>query len=114
MFIEYTGNTESLPKNDSYIVFKYFDKSCKILFSVTRQGKAAVCHFYSDKPGLRKLKQAILCWCTFCFSIFNWCEMIVGLIEKPSVKRLVTRCGFENAGNFKNIYIMIKERPWES
>jgi len=109
-FILYKGDTGDLVTSDKYLNFKWLNPDCNILFSVTRQGKAAVCHFTFDKKGLRKLKQAANEWCEFCFWLFEWCKMIIGIIVKPSIARFVERCGFQYIGSFGNKRIYVR-RP---
>ena len=106
-FAIYTGDTEDLLTSETFYNFIWLELNCKILFSVTQQGKAANCHFYSDKLGLRKLEQAINEWCEFCFDLFPWCKMIIGIIEKSSIAKLAEKCGFDKIAfvDNKSIYI---------
>jgi hypothetical protein len=107
LYLKETGN---LLTSEKYINFLWNNPDCKILFSVTKRGNAAVCHFTSDKAGLRKLKQALNEWCTFCFWLLPWCEMIIGIIERPSVCRLAERCNFKQVASFGKNKIYIR-RP---
>jgi len=108
----YSGDTGDLRTNGDYWVFRWNNPNCHILFSATRQGKAATCHFTSDKAGLRKLKQAINDWCEFCFWLFDWCEMIIGIIEKISILKLAKSCGFEHIISFGKKHICIRRKSW--
>ena len=59
MFEPYHGDLMGLEANENYLVFRWMNSDCKILFSVSRRGDAASCHFASDPKGLRLVKQAI-------------------------------------------------------
>lgn len=108
----YTGKTGELRTSENHYNFKWLNEDCHILFSVTQQGKAMVCHFTSDKAGLRKLKQALNEWCEFCFWLFKECDIIVGIIEKPSVFRLAINCNFEHIASFGNKQVCIRRKSW--
>ena len=101
-FAIYTGDTGDLLTSETFYNFIWLEPNCKILFSVTQQGKDANCHFCSDKAGLRKLEQAINEWCEFCFNLFPWCKMIIGIIEKSSIRKLAEKCGFQCIISFCN------------
>lgn len=110
-FKPYEGDLIGLPTSDNHLNFRWIEPKCKVLFSVCQQGNGASIHFASDKKGLRKLKQAINEFCDFCFYLFDWCEMIIGKIQIPSVERLVVKCGFGFLGNFdNNIRVWVKEK----
>lgn len=81
--------------NDSYLVFRWIEPDCNIIFSIAQRGKAANVHFASDKSGLRKIKIAIDEFCDFIFSRFDWSTMIMAIIKLPSVVRIVEKCGFQ-------------------
>ena len=93
MFIQYYGDTGQLPTNKNHVVFKWCGKG-NILFSITKKGNAASCHFSCDKKGLRGLTQVIDKFVKFVFSSFEWCRMVIAQILKPSVARLVEKLGF--------------------
>lgn len=93
-FIPYNGDLIGLVTNENYLVFKWNNDDCKILFSVSRRGNAANCHFASDKKGLRYIKQAIGEFCKFVFWLFDWCTMVMAIIHMPSVVRIVEKLGF--------------------
>ena len=109
-FMPYAGNTGELRTSENHVNFRWLDNNCHILFSMTVQGKAVVCHFTSNKAGLRKLKQAINEWCEFCFWLLDDCKMIIGIIEKASVFRLAKNCGFKCVASFDDKRICIKEK----
>jgi len=112
LFDPYIGGTGDLLTSDKHLNFRWNNPDCNIIFSVTKQGKAAVSHFISDKSGLRKLEQAINDWCKFCFFLFEWCEMIIGVIERNSVSKLAERCGFRLVASFGNKKVYVRRKSW--
>lgn len=111
-FLPYYGDTGELLTSDKYIVFRWVNNNCKVLFSVTQKGNAANCHFTSDKKGLRYLEEALNDWCEFCFWMLDWCELVLGVIERPSVARLAEKCGFEKIASQDNKQIYIRRKTW--
>lgn len=93
-FYEYEGDLIGLVTDENHVVYRWIEKDCKILFSVARLGDGCSCHFASDKAGLRHIKQAINEFCQFLFDKFNWCTMILAKTKRPSVGRLIEKCGF--------------------
>ena len=108
-FTPYDGDLMGLATNDNHLVFRWNNDSCKVLFSVTRKGDAASCHFASDSDGLKLIGLAIDEFCTFVFSSLIWCKMIIAVIDRPSVCRLVARCGFCYAGDIDNCKIYMRK-----
>lgn len=108
MFKLAEGDLLGLPTNENHINVEWEER--RVLFSMTRRGDALSCHFTSDKDGLRHIKSAIHDFCNWAFSIFKWCKMIIALIKKPSVARLVSKCGFSHIGNNDSaaIYVRVK------
>lgn len=86
----YEGDLWGLPTNENHLVYKWSEG--EILFSMTRLGNAASCHFASKD--LRGIKPAINAFCEFVFSEFGWCRMIIAAIAVPSVERVVKKCGY--------------------
>lgn len=77
-----------------YLVFRWTGPG-KILFSVTRKGDAAYCHFYSDRSGLRHIKPAFNAFSAFVFDLFDWCKMIITTVKgRPSIERVLAKCHF--------------------
>lgn len=109
-FDPYKGETGFLYTSDKHLNFKWNNPNCNIIFSMTRQGNAVVGHFISDKAGLRKLEQALNEWCEFCFLLFDWCEMVIGIITKPSVVRLAEKCGFKYVASFGNKKVYVRRQ----
>lgn len=95
MFGTYTGDTMGLLHDENYRIYRWTRRDCKVLFSVTRKGKAANCHVASDKAGLRMLKQAINEFTRFIFQTYPWCDMILAQAKKDSVIRILLKLGFE-------------------
>lgn len=97
-----------LPTNEHHLVFRWARKDCKVLFSVTKRGEAASCHIASDKKGLRQLKKAIEEWCLFVFWLFDWCKMILAQVLRPSVGRLITKCGFNEVAHIGDVKVYVR------
>ena len=108
----HTGDIGNLRTSPNHLHFKWINSDCNIIFSVVQQGKGAVSHFTSDKAGLRKLEQAINEWCEFCFWLFDWCTMIIGIIEKLSVSKLAEKCGFLCIASFDGKLIYVRRSKW--
>lgn len=108
-FIPYYGPTYNLRTNENYLNFRWLFKNTLILFSITQQGNGAVCHLYSDKRGLKYLKQALLEWYKYIFKNCDWCKMMIGIVEKSSIEKLVKYCGFKKIATINNKFIYIKE-----
>ena len=68
----------------------------RIVCSFAQRGQAVSAHFSSDRRGLRHLKSAINDFCNWVFGAFEWCSMVIAIINKPSVVRLVKKCGFSH------------------
>lgn len=102
-FYQYEGDLMDLPHDDNHLVFRWLEPGCKILFSVSRQGNGASCHFATDRDGLRKVKQAIVEFCEYCFDVYDWCTMVLAKTKKQSVGRLISKCGFEYVGRLDNV-----------
>ncbi len=68
----------------------------KVVASYAMRGNAISAHFASDKKGLRHIKSAIEDFCAWIFDTYKWCTMILAMIERPSVTRIVRKCGFKH------------------
>ena len=97
-FSPYDGYLMGLPTNDSHLVFRWMGPG-KVLFSVAQKGKAAICHFASDKKGLRHLKQACNDFVNFCFYLFPWCRMCLAHVGRESIGRLIMKIRFIPLGD---------------
>lgn len=110
-FKPWHGKTYNLATNENHLVFRWIDNSCLILFSVCKKGDSASCHFYSNKPGLRKLKRAINDFCEFLFYSFDWCKIILANTFKSSgVGRLISKVGFIPAAESKDTILYVRLR----
>lgn len=108
-FLLYNGDLMGLAVNKNHLVFIWNDPTCKILFSIVKRGQVALCHFASDKRGLRKIKTAIDDFCKFCFTQ-PWCEFIMGFVKAKSVMRTLNQCGFEHIADFEDNKILSKRK----
>ncbi|MAT39718.1 MAG: hypothetical protein CL946_08960 [Ectothiorhodospiraceae bacterium] len=109
-FIPYNGDTGELYSDDNHLIFKWCGEG-HIIASLARKGNAISAHLSSDKKGLRHLKTAINDFCVFVFWLFDWCEMVLAQINRPSVERVVTKCGFSylaTAENGVKVYMRVK------
>lgn len=93
-FAPYDGDLMGLAVTPNHVVFRWNVDFCHILFSMTQQGRSANCHFASDRAGLRHIKTAIDRFVRFVFSRCDWCRMVIANVKRPSVERVVSKCGF--------------------
>ncbi len=93
-FIPYDGDLMGLAVTPNHLVFRWNVDHCKILFSLTQQGKAANIHFASDKAGLRHIRTALDRFVRFVFSAFEWCTMVTGNVGRASIGRMIEKIGF--------------------
>lgn len=89
-----TGDTGDLPTNANHLNFKWLEPGCNVLFSVTKHGNAASCHFSSDKAGMKKIKKACKEFIDFVFWMFDWCNVIIAKVERKKIKSLIKTLGF--------------------
>lgn len=115
-FKQIIGDTGRLPTDKNHLNFKWLEPDCNVLFSVTRQGDGASCHFTSDTAGMKKIKQAINEFCSFVFDLFPWCKMIIAKIKMKKVKSIVEKCGFKKVldSDIDNISIYVRRKLWDS
>ena len=93
-FSPYSGDLMGLYVDENHLVFRWHGPG-KILFSVSRRGNAASCHFASNKQGLRYIKKAVDEFVEFVFWLFDWCTMVLAQVSRKSVGRLIEKVGFE-------------------
>ena len=108
-FKPYSGDLMGLCVDDNHLVFRWTGPG-KILFSVSRRGNAASCHFSSNKQGLRYIKEAVDKFVKFVFWLFDWCTMVIAQVKKASVGRLIEKVAFmpvTNIGDF-TVYARVK------
>lgn len=100
-FLPYHGDMMGLYATENHLVFRWNGPGL-ILASVARRGDAATAHLACDKAGLRHLKRAIIDFVAFSFWLFDWCKMVIAQITRPSVERVVKKCGFVYIGSDHN------------
>lgn len=98
-----------LHADENYLVFRW-NGTGKVLFSVAQRGDALVCHFASNKEGLKHLKEACSEFVNFCFFCFPWCKMLMTDINKQSVARMVEKIGFVPVAQTTNGQLYVRER----
>lgn len=97
--------------NENHAVFVWHGPG-KVLFSVTQQGKAASCHFASDKKGLRHLKQAIDEFVQFVFCSLKSVTMVLAQVSKPSVGKLIEKLDFKPVTDTQGFTVYMRLRQW--
>jgi len=107
-FIPYQGDLMGLYADENHLVFRCACCPGKILFSVSRRGDAASCHFASDKAGLRHIKVAIERFFSFLLWLFEWCRMVLAPVKKGSVARIVRKLGFRMIAKSGNTEIYMR------
>lgn len=109
-FVPYQGDMMGLHVDENHMVFRCNCCPGKILFSVSRRGNAASCHFASDKAGLRHIKEAMNRFFGFLMWLFDWCRMVLAPIKRSSVCRVVRKAGFVPLGKSGDIHIYMRCR----
>jgi hypothetical protein len=107
-----TGYREGIYADENYRVYKWDRPDCAVYFSSTQKGEAIYCHLASDRAGLRHLKTAIADYERFLFDQFPWCRMIIVTISRPSIMRLVDKCGFKFAGTIGTGRLYVRLKAW--
>lgn len=82
----------------------------RIIASYAERGNAISAHFASDKQGLRHIKSAINDFCQWIFNKYEWCTMVLAMIKKPSVERVVLKCGFSYLASQNDINVYMRVR----
>ena len=111
-FKQITGDTGLLPTDENHLNFKWLEPDCNVLFSVSRLGNGASCHFTSDHAGMKKIKRAINEFVIFVFWSFDWCTMIIAKIKLKKVEEIVTQCNFKKLIVANEISVFIREKSW--
>ena len=109
-FTPYSGDLMGLPTNENHMVFRWNRQDCKVLFSASRRGNAASCHFASDKRGLRHIKEAVDGFVRFAFWLFDWCEMVLAQVGRASVGRLIEKTGFIPVAEIDDTTVYMRAR----
>lgn len=94
--------------NESHEVFRWSER--RVFFSCCEKGEALSAHFSADRSGIRQLKAAIDEFCGWAFASMPWCRMIFACIVRPSVTRLVVKCGFSFLGILEDLQIYVRYR----
>lgn len=108
-FSPYAGDLMGLCTDENHLVFRWNGPG-KILFSVSRRGNAASCHFASNKKGLRYIKKAVDEFVRFVFWAFKWVTMILAQVKKASVGRLIEKVGFMPVTNIGEITVYARTK----
>ncbi len=113
-FIPYNGNMGDLAYDENYVILKWNEPNCHVIFSVAQRGKAANIHFDCDKAGARRVREAIGEFCDFLFWMFDWCTMVMGIIEKSSVMRIAEKLGFIYVTDINNSKVYVRTKNGQS
>ena len=108
-FLPYHGDIGELYADENYLTFRWNGPG-KVLASASRRGDAVCAHLACDSEGLRGLKTAINDFVEFAFWLFDWAEMVIAQITRPSVERLVIKCGFFYVGSDGEIKVYARKR----
>lgn len=108
-FSPYSGDLIGLCVDENHLVFRWHGPG-KVLFSVSRRGNAASCHFASNKQGLRYIKKAVDEFVEFVFWLFPWCIMILAQVKRPSVGRLIEKVGFARVADIEEFTVYARVR----
>lgn len=85
-----------MPVNENYIVLRWADLSCKILFSFCQQGHGGVAvHFAADKRSIFKLRKAIPVFLQMLFEVYPQCEFIFAKVKGKKIINFIKHFGFE-------------------
>ncbi len=110
MIHELRGSDLGVYRNGNYWLNEWSD-SGRVVFSATQQGQSLNCHFAANKKALRHVKTAIKDYVEWLFNVCEWCKMVIAVIEKPSVERIVKKCGFVKFGETvkgKKLYMRVR------
>lgn len=107
-FLPFSGRVPGLYTNDNHMIFKWAQG--EVYASLTQQGKAVSAHLACSACALRELKRAINEFCDYVFWLFDWCEMVIAQITRPSVERIAMKCGFHQIGEAENVNVYARFR----
>ena len=94
--------------DDDHFVVRW--EKAPVFFSCCRKGNAISAHFSAAAPSVRLLKEAIEEYCRWAFECLPWCRIILACIVKPSVIRLVKKCGFNYLETHGDLQIYMRVR----
>lgn len=96
--------------DENHAVFRWSEG--RVFFSCCEKGEALSAHFSTDREGIRMLKPAIDEFCSWAFDVMPWCKIIFACITRPSVERLVVKCGFSFLEAREGLQIYMRVRQW--
>lgn len=94
--------------DEDHMVFRWSE--ARVFFSCCLKGDALSAHFSAEKRAVRLLKQAIEEFCLWVFGTLQQCKMILACIVRPSVERLVLKCGFSHLKAHDDLQIYMRAR----
>lgn len=98
--------------DERHMVFRWSEH--RLFVSCCERGGAISAHFSADKEALRHIKEAIDEFCGWVFDVMPCCNMVFACIVKPSVERLVQKCGFSYLDSREGIQIYVRYKSWEA
>lgn len=81
-----------LNENTRVVKWSKADKSVYVSFS--KRGKAIIAHIAARRKNRKYLRKAVNDICNAFFLLYDWCQIVIGVIDKQSVLNLVYNCGF--------------------
>jgi len=108
-FTPLTGDDLGVLHNENYRVVQ--TEGGHITFSYTQTGKGMSIHLAADKRGLKRLRIALNSFSEWLFDRYSWCEVIFGVINKPSVERIAKKCGYKHTAEdekMNQIYLRVR------
>lgn len=109
MFTPATENLLGVLETENTIAFSWNGPG-RVVVSFSQRGNSIAAHFASSKDGLRHIKTAINDFCLWAFNRFKWCTMVLAQIKKPSVARLVKKCGFFHVADIDGLTVYARSR----
>lgn len=89
-----TGPDLGIPRIPEALVVEWTEADARVVFSYAKQGEGITAHFACEKDSLREVKTAINDFAEWCWWAYPWCKMVFAVIGKPSIERIVQKCGF--------------------
>ncbi len=111
MITELTGSDLGVYRTENYLIRQWAEKG-KVVFSLSRQGKAMRCHLAANRKALRYLKSAInefVCWV---FNQYKWCKMVIAtvVIQYLGLCKILKKCSFKFVCDTPEGYIYTRIR----
>lgn len=103
-----------VPQDENHLLIEWFKGDARVVFSFTKKevvnGNFALdCHFAANKKALRLIKESISDFTAMVQTEIPCCRMLLANIKKPSVKRLVNKCGFVYLGDIENNHYYVRK-----